>query len=1700
VFTEAEKLQGFLLYLEDLRQDFRRGVFDDTADEMLTSAAQILAELTTRMDTAVGGFSYVRQGAIDALPGILGHVAFGPVREVLERLEDHLLGLALGELEEGKDARERLRQLQERLGDRRSYMSALDRASDAGTVGGFPVATTIGDLGVVVRLSRQDTGSRPAQSTLRLDEVSYDIDRYEIGKPWDPSFVNGLRDGVRAATALLQSVGESTGDAGHREYAVAGVLLRPPLEGRSGGLAVAFDRLGAAVPELGPVPLVATGTLEEEHGRWFLDEMPADVVDVKLRGVMSRTPAGASQQTDYLIAPSKEPAEGVRQVPPCEHGGRPGLAAAAAAAWGDRWTKWWEGAWHRQLRRLELEPVALTDLPAPPLVDGQPLYLASRLEGNIARYFRTLTANDIEGRGSYGIIGGKQSSGRTTAAMQAAARLRAEGWHVAVLRRTGAGDLPDVEDLARAAALLMPSGCHRRLLVLDDIRRPSTDEARANDLCAFAERVTGDGLHLLLIVDGDGRQTNPAAGLIEWSTDRADFTASGLTDEEQGEMLQQLAAAAGRTMTPGFVTAVMDRRKWWLSRLQEWVTELARRGAPVELPHSVWHLPPASQAEARRACSEVASAVALGLLPPEEYLQAKRDLLVGTVCDVPEVRLSREDAWRLLEPLSDGLSREARWTKAIGDYLRWLLMNQQVGAAAGVIRQLAVDERLSDVAALIGERGEHGDAYGGQLSWEVIFDAVACSERYDEVAAMVAACLSNAPRRDRQRALVLQLAIKIRDYIPEREDPRALAFALRVLRFNRQKLYSDDGLSILGGVLRSLSSERLNRCLAAADRLAERRPLVAQLHRWEQTELKPDLLSRLDHNKLMATGSPRFRDELEAASEVIRLLRASPRARTEASRTVAVPGALLAVPPDDSWRVDARLAWWALSCLCGQPFEESDIDRIAEAIVAQAPQWHVDQLSAGLAALGQVSRRHVRRLVRRAANKGLGDVLRDRLRHNHPAQAAQLLNMMLRWAPQTALQMLYTDTENALVPRQFVLDDMAEQIADTTDGKAVGQLLRGMLRLESEFEPTRSATGDLLERIELEHLRQMLETPRLSVAKHLIAALLVARHDLVSKICDKYLDQIATNLNHKSSRIWSAQLALLLITAEEEGALKRPKGQSVVLTLLGASRKQELVGRMQEATNPAALAVHARLAIHLDRCPGPDSALAKVAAAFDRGEHADLRCSFCRMDSGQELDVLLEAAQVWQYILRLGGRTDPDTVARRALENHLQQHKAQPAIRLSRDPGRAASQLHLTAKLLPELVTGPPRPRIPLEHIAFCVSQAMPQVAADLLLAASRCDAGLAVRVKASVEELGVWEVVLDELTDPTLEERGQIMAAQLLHRLVGEPAPAGHLLEIVKTAVITSPSLPLFSSALRLLSAWQGTTEAAAAVNRRDGGWWLSRLPQDGLPWIATTASSLYALGHHSRAETLIRQAILHGIPERGLDLESLARFMSCAADALRPEEAQQLAGRIAANIRQRRAIHRGTDLDLAARLRQVGWLGYYLHEQGVTLEVASGSIISPGQTQPADATLWGLAWLDRPAWWQNRWDEALKAFGQIPDDSLPRLRADYLATSLTALLKHGSAPMSHDRLAAMAKRACQAGPRSLMVFLEAVRRRPASDATAAVLRQVIRGQAAGIRFRMNNPHLRCDPNVHAAKTALKLLLPGQVTQARTRSLMLLR
>lgn len=1687
MFTEAEKLQGYLLYLEDLRQEFRRGVFDDAEYDAVKSAARTLTDLTILTDTAVGGFMYVRQGAIDALPGILGNAALGPLREILDRLEDSLLELVMNEFKEATDVLAALRELQDRLGDRRSYMSAFDRASDAGTIGGFPVVTTVGDLGVVVRLSRCENGEGLAASALHLDEVSYDIDRYKMPKPWDQSFVTGLRDGVTAAIALLRSVGESADDSGHRQYSVAGVLLRPVLEGLSAGLAVALDRLGASVPALGPAPIAATGVLKVSQGRWFLEAMPADVVDVKLRGVISRTPAGVNQQIDYLIAPSARRAEGVHQVPPCEHGARPGLVAAAAAAWGNRWTVWWDDVRHRHLRRLHLEPVAITDLPAPPLVDGVPRYLTSRLEENVANFFRTLTADDTQGRGSYGIIGGTQSSGRTTAAMRAAARLKDEGWHVAVLRRTGAGDLPSAEDLAAVGALLLPSGCHQRLIILDDIRRPSTDDAEANDLCAFSEKATADGLNLLLIVDGDGRQASPSGGTVEWNTDKSDFTASGLSDEEQLEMLQELAGATQRTLRGGFVTAVMGPRTRWLTRLQDTARELSRCGSAVELPLSVWHLPPKNETRARQACSEVASVVTLGVLPPAAYLEARQDLLAATACEVPTTQLSREDAWLILESLGDGLSRPARWRKAISDYIRWLLEHQELGAAALVFRQLASDERLGEIAALIGERGQESDAYGGQLNWAEIINAVNRCERYEEVAAMVAACISNAPSRDDQRDMVRQLAVKIRDYIPKLEAPRSLAFALRVLRSNRQKLANDDGVSIVGGVLRSLSPERLNLSLSAASRIADRRPLVAQLHRWEQTYLKPDLLSGLDDTVLWATNYPHLRDELVAAGEVIRLLQASRRGRAQVSGRVPIPIPLLSVNPDDNWGIDARLAWWALSCLCGQPFESADMDRFALAIVAQAPHWHVDQLAAGLDALGQVSRRHARRLVGRAAERGLEAVLRDRLRRNHPAQAAQLLNMTLRWGPELAMRILYTEKEDGLVPRQDVLDDMASQIADTTDGKGVGQLLRSMLRLEMEFEPDKGAAGKLLERIELEHLRQMLETPRLSVAKHLIEALLMAHHDLVTKICDQYLDQIAANLNRRSSRLWSAQLALLLINAEEEGTLKQPKGRSVVQTLLGVSKKQELVDRLQQATNPAALAVHARLTVYLDRSDKhgrPGSALAKVAADFDRGEYADLRCSFCQMDSGHELDVLLEAAQVWQHILRLSGRAYPDDVVKKALSNHLRQHKGTRSTRLSRAPGRATVQLSLVAKLLPALVTDQPEPLIPPQHIAFCVGQAMPQVAADLLLAAERCEPGLAGRVKASVEEQGAWEIILDELTDPTLEERGQIVTAQRLHRLVGEPAAAGHLLEIVKAAVISSASLPRFSSALRLLAAWRSTTEAAATVNRRDKGWRLSNLPRERIPWIATTASSLSALGHKSRASDLITEAILLNVPERCLDLKSLSRFVNSAADVLEPRVVQRLASQIAINVRQRGAVHRGTNLDLANRLRQIGWLGYYLHQQGVLIEVTSGSITSPGQSQPADATLWGLAWVNQPVWWQNRWDEALESFEQLTEGSLAGIPPAYLATSVTALLEHGAAVKFRDRMPVIAERACEANPGALRVFLQSIERHSASEPVAAELRQVIQTQAVHIKARLDDPHRRCEPNIHGAKTALRRLV----------------
>ncbi len=1668
MFSESEHLQALLLDIHTFESEVRKNPEDYSIEQRL----QHIADLIRQVDVAVGGFGSVRRSVFRAVPSWLRDPDFGPAARLLRGLDNGDFILIQAACESNSAIREAV-QLLRTLQDTSPIQSATAlQALDVGPEGregGIPVITMLNGDPVIVRLHRADRQPGTSGTTLRLDDTGANVAVFADPAPWAQSFQKGVEQGVAAAWSLLQSV-DAVGDGPvHHDFVVSGVLRRPRLEGRSAGLAVALDVLATTVRELGQPDIVATGVLSHCDLQWQIDQMDADTITRKRAGVREMFAprihvSDDREVSEWLLAPAGGPVLGVRSMPPCAHGSRPHLAAAASCAWGKAWDTWWESACHRRLDQLGFAQHGLREIPRGPQVNGRPAIVKSELQRKILGHFHSADHQaDRQSWGTYAIVAGKPGYGRSTAALMAADDLENEGWHVAALRLTRPdGDLPPVQNLIQAASLLLPGTCPNRLIILDDVRNVA-GRPGGNDLDAFGEAIIKHGWNLLLVVDGHGHQIDVTGKVEEWESHRAPFYSSGLSEPDQYEILKQLAEQAGGTLSPEYYAAALSGRMSWPTRLARAVQHLEAQGCPIDLPQAPLRLPDVNQSEHRLVCAAVAAVISLGVIPSSKFVAAHALVLAGTSVDVLAHRVSSYDAQHVLDSLRGNLDLSAAHRHALIHYLRWLVDNDDLTGVASVLRRLAAEERIGDLTILLGGQRGADHMEPGRLDWQKLLAAVQRCTEYVQISRLAGACAANAPR-EIQSSLLKELAVRIRDLVPHQEDPRELAQALRVLRRLQNRIAIEERETYVQAAIGALTPRRLNRSLRSQRRICNRAVLVSELFHWDQLRSEANLVTSLSQDEIFATEMPSNIDELVAARDIVRTLLMTHKIRARSSQTVTIPGKLLDQSLDENWPIDSRLAMLSLQLLCGDT--ESNPEKLAKIIVQQAPKCHVSQLVNGLNALGSISRPVTRRVMRTALSSGLSPVLAERLCSSPPSVAAEIVYMMLNWDIDGLRRMLYTSGPDGHppVPNADLLRRLADQIKRYPDPKGVGRLLQALLRTDSEFDPPlHRAAGVLLENLDNELIQGMLETPQMSIAMHLVNGLLTAGHKKIESICDDLLPRVTENLKFPSPRIWSARLALLLIQAEEDGILAPPGGKSVLDILLDDSTPNVIASRIESAPTAAALAVNVRLALRLDararsqKRPGNQGdTLRNVSQRFDKGPQT---CRFCAIDQSSDLDAVLETAQVILHMLRLGGRERPRHVLRTALVEHFEKHRS-PLV-LARQPGRAAIQLSIMARVQKDLIN-----YVPVRHVAFCVSRALPLVAADLLQAAEKCRPGLAREVAQVVEEGDGWEPLMDDLADPNLEARGRIVASSRLHRLVERPSPGTYLRELIEEVVVTSTSLPMLSAALPLMATWTSLEETVACAKRRreSSRVALDWVPRESLPAIATTASMWQAIGLTSHSTVLMRSAILYGVPQR-LALADLSRFLSCAADVLGTVEVQRLARTVSEAPWARRVAIRGSTLDVAKYLVALGWTAYHLQRQGVAFQV--DRLTSPRETQPSFQRLWALAWLSgKSAWWRDRWEEAVRDVLATASS----LQPGSAAMTLAALSHHGR-HIPDDVLPDVVTKACQAPPGPMRALLTILRdREPAQSAPAIQIASLLRGNAEDIKKRLKDPYLRCD------------------------------
>jgi hypothetical protein len=1647
-FGNAELVQALLLEVDAFSERWTQRTNERDSDGPYIAAIEDLGRLVDAVDVAVGGIAHLEGHELQALPAWLIDDPSQGLRQFLESADENGPNCEIGLYWDS--ARQRIRYLTELLG---AYRSWEGRPLTAGM--GYDITPMNGPRNVVVPVTKGTGGPAvlltliPTNSfrRLQLAQLPDAVATFKKDDPWQVDFENAIGD---AHEAVCRLVGAKVPQP---SYALSGVLFPPGARDRSVGLPVALNLLHRHLPRLLPPP-VATGALEQSDGIWRLAEMPPDIALRKSLAAGLQNGVTPDEDNSTLLARVASDVVGVQTIRGCSHGAPPTLHDAAASAWPETWPAWFADERRRRLQELHFS--LLEDRPTPMMSGDGPLVAASPTQLKLTAFFERHIEDQQASRrfeGLVHVLGDGPSTGRTWIAMGVADDLRKAGWHVLTLSRSGPDSaLPSLDEVSDAAEFCLPAACPRRLIVIDDIRnrRFEPDAEQIGNLIAGAAET---GLNLLLIVDSDGRQADIEGAAQEWNTATAPITAYALSVHEQAEVLDRLnLQIAAEPLPTDLRQQIEDLGDSLPGRCHRVVGYWRERGFDVTSPALTGEL----SGVQKQDCVTLAAICSLHLPVHADFFATLRP---------PPRHLIQKDARGVSMPQANEVLRQlsnnpdAVRINGLERYFNWLLDERRLDILALFVRRLQAAELTTVLEKLFPQ----GPSVVPRIPEGRVHEAIALAEDYRPLSRLVPA-FANQVDPALSELFATRLAHLVRDSEGTEEQPLALAAALHVLWQHRSRLPRERRLAYLDDVRNSISSERLDACLANAKNIAERYALIKAVTMIFQGQGNQILGRLIKTEGLFATSSPAERAELVAALRLAKHLRTTAR---EASGERDLPteiaqGGLFDLADQvagPTWSVDAEFALLALKH--HRKLAQIDPEDLAGTLVQQSRQWSVPEFTRAISALSEAARYLPRTVTGRAFRMGLAVTLTGKLYSANPAITAEACESVRRYCPSGLRQMLYNDGRpNAELARR-----LAEMIARYPDAKSVSRLLLVLVRADEDFlQPAESFASLVMEKVGKDVFIRMIYDQRLSVISHMVEALVRGHASFLESLLDGLIDRIHKAVrNAGRKRPWAPRFANLLLDAQDSGDIRRDILGEFAKEAKGAT----LLNGMRDAPFDELLTVYARLAHRLadERTrAGGDNPLVQYANMYGRGTD----CQFCHLQEPDAADIVLRTGVSVRRALRRGGRRDADAITASTMSEHWRRHGNRgKELRLPRHPGRTAEALELGARHAPKLVR-----LVPDAHVLACIRQSEHTLAARILVAADRSSPGRGIILINALRSERNWEPILDEVLDEENPRRKAVSFRQL-NRFEGaiDAERRADILNAFRSALDGRLGVPVLTEVLLALVSWDRWHDRrrAAAIDwgtvARAIGWMAS----SDLSFVATLLGVVDGLALEGPAERLVESLMANSIPAR-TPFEDLPRLVRRIADLdrFRAHDSRAYGAGSEAAVRTVEEIGRRYVPDDEAHLEAIGSAAYECRRLGIAVP-AKDPLPGLRGVVPPIAALWSMAWLD--AGWSSTKMSA--AFGAVVDmanasagetvgsGSAARALAVAVARDLVAEVPQGG-------IRRLAAAAAVASPRELRFLLQelADRPNPVIIATLGEDRPVIRARLA--RAEGTNPDAR--------------------------------
>jgi hypothetical protein len=1349
-------------------------------------------------------------------------------------------------------------------------------------------------------------------------------------QPADPTFKEGLRNGLAAAKDLLMHAGNSISSV-HVTCTLRGIL--PPseqLQGASAGLPLAL-RLLAERADLPMSGWLATGSINQRTLR--IEPMTRDLVTRKLAAMKAD---GVNKQ---LLVYCSEPID----LPGVVNLEKPTLDAAACAIWGERWTEWVKENRSLRLRDLRFQERAADTVWAEGLTfNGKPLVVEVPQVSEFFHHFE-------KSHPTYGFLGGPSRCGKTWTAQQIADRAAQNGWRTMTLIPFESG-LPRREDIRKAIEVCATRDSETKtLVILDDIewdigRDKFEDDIR--DLCDLLR------ISLLAVIHSDDA--------TDWKSTGAGLDGAPLVRQRQlidfldrlcehpafvsdGERLKTLAS---------LIIKNSGRDLWLLMRL----ADLARQGGDFVSSITEFFAPKIHLLE-KGELEKAQTLAALSLVG----LDAPKWLLPDGYAD----QLSQIGAFQKTNERWSLPSRAAAvavlnttpyrpyQTEAAEQLGRFIIQAISRSESSEVVRTL---NRLSNEAP--NYLGKIHQKYRNPLyTWASTLGA----DLLARALMAMQVVLSPKERGEWSQSLVLSLSTFPQVTVSD------LANSLDILHDNRFVLEQ-----LKGGEADWLKlMESLPQIIADVLRIGKadsnaRLQLLRAI--WRLHEDSGEEALRSNWHSLLKFRPPYELADYKLVLESIEVARKLHGSSLDEDKFPVFDQLAEALIADE--HADVYLARQLLrQTVARDDWPNVVFPKIAREFPNIINRSSPRQLCSGLSLLAKFNRSFAIGLLNHNANS-LGNAIAARFqRLRSSGEMADLLFITGDIHSRSARRLLYEARPKGpkedleYLPRLPMVEAAAKAIVERGDGKGAGRLLKATLKVDNTFATINGGfSRKLVEKLDKAFFLKLCEwEPRTSILFHLLEGLIAVEAPFVGEILEGALDAIKLQID-SNMRPWAPRLALLLAESQTFAS----DVTSGLLTRLSCER---LLRCTQEARTVEAQAYFHQLGTLLYQN--------QIPKEFSRRFNINPEAVTESIASAHRPEVIIRAAKAISHTLRRGGvKSAGEAVLSRLSSDWNRQLKR------ARTDGDLAETIRGLTALNPALGDEVVKNcRSDLQRRVMEALGRQPQVAAELLDAIENASPGLGSDIVREAKDTRAWAAVMREIAHEQ-DPRFQGTTYHMLARLGGYPDVReiddvfSRWKEDIKN--ITSPAGLVML--LRALAAWDfertqilgdGLSSSRLGTRIRGGA-------RQDLEWAEALIGTCMNLGRDDLADDL-----LDALPPAERIPELLGPLQTAHLITMLRANNLPLGGRVAEAAIEvaKRESQRRFVLDDSKLLFEIGWLAFTVRQcYGLTLDV--GDIPPWAYELPHSLliVLWSHSWLESKPWTEAAVTAALASIESVP------------------------------------------------------------------------------------------------------------------------